>query len=133
MRRATEPIREYMTPTVQTIGVTASLAEARRSMKTHRVRHLPVVDGAKLVGLISQRDIVALEARPHLAASTACVQDAMAEVPYAVSPDTPLREVVQVMSENKYGSVVVIENEQIRGIFTTVDAMSVLSELLLHD
>lgn len=126
------PISEYMTPTVHTVDLEASLPEARRLMQEHRIRHLPVLDGARLVGVVSQRDVVALETSPFIDTSVVSVHDAMAEVPYAVAPETPLREVVQVMAENKYGSVVIIENEAVRGIFTTVDAMSVLAELLLR-
>jgi acetoin utilization protein AcuB len=133
MRHAMDPIREYMTPTVHTVDIETSLPEARRLMHAHQVRHLPVVDGARLVGLVSQRDIVALETSPYIDTSTVSVQDAMAEVPFAVPPETPLREVVQVMAENKYGSVVVVEGDAIRGIFTTIDAMGVLAELLLRD
>lgn len=133
MHHAMDPIREYMTPTVHTVSMETSLPEARRLMQTHQIRHLPVVDGAKLVGLVSQRDIVALETSPFVDTSTVSVHDAMAEVPYAVPPDTPLRDVVQVMAENKYGSVVIMDDEQIRGIFTTIDALSVLSALLLRD
>jgi acetoin utilization protein AcuB len=132
MRHATDPIREYMTPTVHTVDLETTLPEARRLMQSHGVRHLPVIDGTKLVGLVSQRDIVALESCPWVDTSKVSVHDAMAEVPYAVSPDTPLREVVQVMAENKYGSAVVVEHGTVRGIFTTIDAMSVLSALLLR-
>jgi acetoin utilization protein AcuB len=132
VRHATIPIREYMTPTVHTVDLETSLPDARRLMQAHGIRHLPVLDGARLVGVVSQRDVVALETSPFIDTSTVSVHDAMAEVPYAVPPETPLREVVQVMAENKYGSVVVIEGERVCGIFTTVDAMAILAEMLLR-
>jgi acetoin utilization protein AcuB len=121
-----------MTPTVHTVDLETSLPDARRLMQAHGIRHLPVLDGARLVGVVSQRDVVALETSPFIDTSTVSVHDAMAEVPYAVPPETPLREVVQVMAENKYGSVVVIEGERVCGIFTTVDAMAILAEMLLR-
>ena len=132
MRHAMHPIRDYMSPTVHTVDLEASLPEARQLMKEHGIRHLPVLDGSRLVGVVSQRDVVALETSPFIDTSVISVHDAMAEVPYAVSPETPLREVVQVMADNKYGSAVVMEEGRVCGIFTTVDAMSVLAELLLR-
>lgn len=133
MPHAMRPIRDYMTPSVHTVGMETSLSDAHALMRRHGIRHLPVLDGTKLVGLISQRDIVALESNPLVDTSVVSVPDAMAEVPFAVPPQTPLREVVQVMAEDKYGSVVVMEDASVVGIFTTIDAMAVLSELLLRE
>jgi acetoin utilization protein AcuB len=49
---------------------------------------------------------------------------------YAVSPNTPLDEVATTKAEQKYGSALVVQNEHIVGIFTTVDACRALAELL---
>ena len=54
----------------------------------------------------------------------------MATVVYAVSPESPLDEVVQTMGEHKYGSAVVMQNEKVVGIVTTVDVCRALAELL---
>jgi acetoin utilization protein AcuB len=58
------------------------------------------------------------------------VGDAMTEHPYTVSPDAPLDEVVDTMAANKYGSAVIMQNEKVVGIFTTVDACMALGQLL---
>ena len=57
------------------------------------------------------------------------VEEAMSQEVYSVSPKASLREVAQTMAERKYGSAVVMEGNQVRGIFTTVDALRVLATL----
>jgi acetoin utilization protein AcuB len=53
----------------------------------------------------------------------------MTDQPYTVGPGTPLDEVVSTMAEKKFGSAVVVQNNKIVGIFTTVDACQALSDL----
>lgn len=52
------PVSEVMTSNVITVTRTASVAELMESMTTHRVRHMPVVDGGDLVGIVSIGDVV---------------------------------------------------------------------------
>jgi acetoin utilization protein AcuB len=54
----------------------------------------------------------------------------MTEQPYTVSPEAPLDEVVETMAANKYGSAVIMQNQKVVGIFTTVDACEALCQLL---
>jgi acetoin utilization protein AcuB len=63
-------------------------------------------------------------------ATTTRVEEAMTEQPYTVDPETPLDQVVRTMAEKKLGSAVVLQNQKVVGIFTTVDACQALSELL---
>ena len=58
------------------------------------------------------------------------VEDVMSTVVYSVSPDAPLDQVVATMAEHKYGSAVVMQNEKVVGIFTTVDVCRAFAELL---
>ena len=58
------------------------------------------------------------------------VADAMAQKPYAVHPDLPLDEVVSEMASHKYGAAVVLQNDHVVGIFTTVDVCIALADLL---
>jgi acetoin utilization protein AcuB len=54
----------------------------------------------------------------------------MTSHPYFVSPDAKIDEVVSEMAEHKYGAAVVMQNEKVVGVFTTVDAMRAFNELL---
>jgi acetoin utilization protein AcuB len=115
------------------VDLESSLPAARELMKRHGVRHLPVVDGEKLVGLLSERELGRLEGFPMVDLNLVAVPDAMAGSPYVVTPDTPLREVVRTMMRERFGSAIVAENTRVVGMFTTTDALNVLARVLDDD
>lgn len=123
-------IEQYMTPAPQTISADQSLAKAEQMMRDLKVRHLPVLDGGRLIGIISDRDIKAVESLAAEVASAVTVSEAMSEGPYSVSPKAPLGAVCAEMAAHKYGSALVIENHRLVGIFTWVDALHAFSSLL---
>ena len=126
-------IRAVMTETPLTIGADQPLAEAHRILREHGIRHLPVLAGRKLVGLLSMRDLHFIETLRDTDVETVAVSEAMTPDPYAVSPRAPLDAVARVMMERKIGSAVVVERGKVVGVFTTVDALRVLSGLLEED
>ena len=119
-----------MTRSVHTIGASMSLADAKRVMHKHHIRHLPVLEGAALVGILSDRDIEVITSLSEIDATCILVEDAMTQAPWTVTADTPLVEVAMHMAEKKMGSAVVLENDKVVGVFTTTDGMRVLAELL---
>ncbi len=119
-----------MTPTPHTIGPTSSLAAARRIMLDHQVRHLPVLDGGRIVGLLSERDLLLVESLPGVNPTDIRVEEAMVQSVFTVDPDAPIGEVVETMIERKLGSAVVCEGEHVVGVFTTIDALQALHETL---
>lgn len=123
-----EPTVElYMTASPHTIGEHQALSDARELMHTHQIRHLPVLDGQKLVGLVSQRDLVSSGDRePRVLA----VRDAMRTPVFSVNPQDTVREVALHMATHRYGSAVVVENGKVIGIFTAVDGLVGFSLLL---
>ena len=123
-------IRKYMTADPYTIGQEQTLAVAHKVMREHRVRHLPVLQGGKLVGVLSQRDLHLIETLRDVDQATTTVEEAMTMDVYVTSPSTPLEEVARTMSEHKYGSAVVVDRGKIVGVFTTIDALSALAQLL---
>jgi acetoin utilization protein AcuB len=124
------PIKDFMTQSVYTVSLETSLEGAHRIMRDEGIRHLPVFDGKKLVGVVSERELEMLRAFPMIDMALTSVSDAMAEQTYVVAPDTPLQQVVRTMAENKYGSALVVETDEVRGIFTTIDALAVIDLLL---
>jgi len=114
------------------IGADQKVGLARSLMRGHRVRHLPVLRGGRLVGMISERDIYWIETLKEEDGDDLLVSEAMSPSPYAVAPDAPLSEVVREMAEHKYGSAVVLDHGEVVGVFTTVDALRALSDLLGH-
>jgi acetoin utilization protein AcuB len=125
-----ETIDKYMSESPHTVGVDQPLIKALDLMHEFHVRHLPVLDGGKLVGLLSDRDIHLVESLSGTSLAEVQVGEAMTPDPYTASPLAPLDEVVSTMARHKYGSTVVVDHGQVRGIFTAVDGLAALSWLL---
>lgn len=128
--RTAHSVRQFMSVSPLTIGRDQPLARAHEVMRSHRIRHLPVLDGGKLLGVISQRDLYLVESLKGVEPSTVTVEEAMSQDVYCVAPDTDLREVIAEMIEHKYGCAVVMDSGHVAGVFTTVDAMLTLERLL---
>jgi acetoin utilization protein AcuB len=124
-------IRNYMTPSPVTVPRTTTMARAMKLLDEHGFRHLPIVDDAgHLIGCLSERELKIVENMRVVDAGMACVEDFILGPPYAVSPDTPLRDVTQAMAESKHGSAIVVEGDQVVGMFTTINALRALSSVL---
>jgi acetoin utilization protein AcuB len=119
-----------MTRAPYTIGDQQTLAAAHRLMNEHGIRHLPVLDAGRLVGILSQRDLHLIETLRDVNPEEVKVSEAMSSEPFTVSVRSSLRKVVSEMAEHKYGSAVVMENDRVVGVFTTVDALRALVALL---
>lgn len=130
MTKAIPHIQKYMTTSPHSVGPEQTLATAHSMMREHHIRHLPVLHGGKLVGMLTERDVALISSMQGASEKITTVEDAMSSDVYAVTPDAPLDEVASEMAEKKYGSTVVLQNSKIVGIFTTTDVCRALSELL---
>ena len=119
-----------MTPGPLTIAGNRSLVFAREQMLEHQVRHLPVLAGGRIAGLLSERDLLLVESLPGVDAKATRVEEAMVQDVFTVAPDAPVAEVVETMIERKFGSAIVVDGERVVGVFTTVDALTALHRLL---
>ena len=122
-------IGQFMTRTPYTIDHDQPLVRAHELMRTHQIRHLPVLQNGKLLGLVSIRDLHLIETLRDVDPSEVPVEDAMAEEPYTVSPEEPLDVVAAIMADHKIGSAVIVDSGEVQGIFTTVDALRALLHL----
>ncbi len=126
-----ETVGAHMTENPHVIDMENSLPLARKMMEENKIRHLPVVDGKNIVGLLSERDLSKLEGFPMLNMNLVSVPDAMSTLPYIVHPDTPLVEVLKNMQAQRLGSAVVTDaNGKVVGIFTATDAVALLIDKL---
>lgn len=123
-------VREYMSPSLHTIGKEQTLATAHAMMRKWQIRHLPVLDGGKIVGVLSLRDLHLVETLKDVDPEDVLVEDAMTPDPYTIGPDADLRVVAMEMATRKLGSAVVARDGRVAGIFTTIDALRALFELL---
>ena len=124
------PIEKFMVPTPETVGQEQSLAFAAKKMEEHGFRHLPVLHGGALVGVISERDVNMVSGLPEIDPEALTVEDAMTPDPYAVTPGTMLGEVVAAMIEHKYGCAVISDGAKVHGIVTTTDMLRILAQEL---
>lgn len=124
------PIQKYMTAMPHTIGNDQNLTKAHEVMREFKIRHLPVLKAGKLVGIITDRDLALVEALRDVDPNTVLVEDACTPDPYLVAPNAKLNEVCEEMARHKYGSVLIVDNNKLVGIFTWVDALNAFSELL---
>ena len=123
-------VSHYMTRQPWTIDRKEPLAEAHRVMREHGIRHLPVMEDGRLIGIVSQGDLHLLETIAEFPLESVEVMEAMTPNPFIVTGDTPLDEVVEIMADKKYGSAIVMGRDGVEGIFTTVDACRAFAEAL---
>jgi acetoin utilization protein AcuB len=132
-------VGNYMTPEPVTLSEDESMGEALMLMRRHNIRHLPVVNGSILVGIVTDRDL--RRASPSLLSGIAeeryqevldgtSVARIMTREPFTVRLDTDLDEAVGLLVEKKLGSLPVVNGAELVGIFTEVDALRVLLDVL---
>lgn len=130
MSKPIPQIQKYMSVAPHSIGAEQPLTQAHELLRKYNIRHLPVLKGGSLVGMVTQRDLAVVETLKDVDPKKVQVADVMSTEVYTVGPDSPLDAVVQEMASKKYGSAVVMQNSHVVGIFTTVDACSALANLL---
>jgi acetoin utilization protein AcuB len=124
-------VRNWMTREPATVGEDCLLSAALGRMRTGEIRHLLVLDGERLSGIVSNRDVRRLTmtaaGAPFLAEPVSRI---MTENPITVGPDVPVTEAARLLLEMKIGALPVRDGEGIVGIFTTSDALEALLAML---
>jgi len=130
MTKAIPHVQRYMTTSPHSIGQEQPLTQAHALMRAHQIRHLPVLHGGALVGVLSDRDLHLIETLRDVDPAKVVVEEAMTPGVYSVSPEAPLDDVVREMAKHKYGCAVVMDHGKVVGMFTTIDVMQAFAELL---
>src|SRR5262249_48779585 len=126
-------IERFMTRAPHTIGYQQKLVAAHQLMSEHGIRHLPVLESGRLVGLLAQGDLHLTEPLGGVDPAEVEVSEAMTPTPFTVRPRSSLRKVAAEMATHKYGSAVVMEKNRVVGVFTTIDALRALCTLLKEE
>lgn len=125
-------VEEFTSPILITIPRSASLDEVLETMQENGIRHLPVKEGRKVVGIISERDLVSNLGKNWGRMMRA--EDIMTTNLLSVYLNDGLGEVAFKLSNQKVGSAIVLDLEDnVYGIFTTTDALNALVEIFYEE
>lgn len=107
-----------------------SLSEASVLMQKENFRHLPVLSNGRIEGILSMTDVNLVHTLEGTDLATMRVKDAYTPHPHKVSPTALVDEVCRSMAQNKIGCVLVEDNTHLVGIFTWIDALKAMDDLL---
>lgn len=132
-------VRDVMSQPAVTVTPKTMLLDAALILRASAIRHLPVVEEDKLVGLITDRDIQRCapsrlipitEDGYNSVFSQTTVNRIMTREPVTTTPETPLMTAIAVMQEARFGCLPVVENDKVVGILTRSDLVDTLLRLL---
>jgi acetoin utilization protein AcuB len=125
-------VRELMSGGPITVGVDTPVFDARQTMMKERIRHLLVVEGGRLVGIVTDRDIrlnlpsqatsLSMWEVNYLLAKLT-VSKVMTKSVIIIGPDQDASEAARLMLEHKIGALPVLEGEHLLGIITETDVL----------
>lgn len=143
MANAVTRVRDLMTTEVVTLNAGDHLDLASDIMTLGRIRHMPVVRGGRLAGILSQRDLFrgaissVLQFRPAAEREwlrKVRVEEVMTQTVVAAAPDWPIRRAVDVMIEGRFGCLPVVDAEQrVVGLISETDFLRLLASLLSEE
>ena len=120
-------VRHWMIKEVITVSPEDPLEKAVQLMKLHSVRHLPVVENGRLVGLVTESSIRQY-ARPEELDKP--LREIMILNPITVSPDTTIDAAAKIIYQHKIGGLPVVEGDRLVGIITITDILEAFIELM---
>ncbi len=134
-------VRDVMEEKVVTISVGDRLSTFEDIMTLGGVRHMPVVRAGRLVGVVSERDLLRAslssldprrqERRAFLEAID--ISQVMSAPPVIVDADAPVEEAARVMADNKIGCLPVLRGEELVGMLTETDLLRYFADLVTRD
>lgn len=130
-------VRNWMTKDVVTVSGATGIRVAANLMKSKNIRHLPVIEGKWLIGIVTDRDLrqamppqaLALDVheQDHLM-DEVHVSDVMTKRVVGVSPDVSFAKAADLMVRNKIGCLVVLKEEALVGIITESDILRAVAD-----
>ena len=124
-------VKDLMSEKLEVVAPDAPLHDVLKTMNRAGYRHIPVIADDKLVGIITDRDIRLAVNSPVIKQNDDLsreaildgvkVKDCMTPEPQCVSSDTPLNEVAEVLSLNKFGAMPVLDDGKVVGMISYID------------
>lgn len=131
------PISKIMTTDIVTINTSQQLIEAYKIIENKNIRHLPVVSGDQIVGMLSKTDIDKasfISAFDDEEINTAIyenlsIEQVMTKKIISVQSEDNINDVAQVLASNEFHAVPVLEDDKLVGIVSTTDLINYLISL----
>jgi CBS domain-containing membrane protein len=130
------PVSKIMTSNVIKLSLTDDLTKAERLFKKHHIRHIPVVNGNKIIGMLSYTDLLRIsfadvvdddtEIRDTTVYNMFSVEQVMAKKLVIISPETTIKEAAEILSHNEFHALPVCVGDLLVGIVTTTDLIKYL-------
>ncbi|WP_292010441.1 CBS domain-containing protein [Chryseobacterium sp.] len=126
------PVSQIMSTKLITLNTTNTLYDAEKLLKENNLRHLPVVDGKKLIGIISLSDLLKIsytdvtdsDEVESVVYETYTIPQIMAKTLVTIPPSANIKEVTELLSKHSFHSVPVVEDGELKGIVTTTDLLN---------
>jgi CBS domain-containing protein len=131
----TELVTAIMTSSVITVNINDQIRDVKKKFAKGSIRHLPVMDGNKLVGMISKNDIMRLsfgsvfenqESADDTILDMLSIEQVMTHKPEVISPDATVKDVAEIFAKSHFHSLPVMEHDKIVGIVTSTDVIKYL-------
>ncbi|UFH36767.1 CBS domain-containing protein [Flavobacterium acetivorans] len=130
------PVSVIMTKNVIKLNKTDDLIKAEKLFKKHKIRHIPVVDGNKIIGMLSYTDLLRIsfvdavdddaEVVDVTLYNMFTIEQVMAKKLITVSPETTIKATAEILSENEFHALPVCLGDLLVGIVTTTDLIKYL-------
>ena len=129
------PVSEIMSKDLITLSSEQSLYEASKLFSRHNVRHIPVVENERLVGMVSHTDLLRIsfsgldesdDSIVPVIYEMYSVPEIMTRVPVFVESNTTIKEVTETLSRQSFHSLPVLDKGKLVGIVTTTDLINYL-------
>jgi CBS domain-containing protein len=130
-----EPVKDIMTTNVFTVQENEKLARVIELFRKHKIRHLPVMSGTKISGMISRTDINRLtfgalfenqEGADEAILEILSITQVMTSKPKVVSINDSVKDVAEIFAKEEFHALPVVEGEDLKGIVTTTDVIKYL-------
>ena len=129
-----EPVSKIMTSDVITLNHTDNLETAEQLFKEKNIRHIPVVSGKSIIGMLSLTDLLRISFADATSEETVdtsvykmfTLEQVMAKKIVSINSDTTIKEAAEILSDKEFHALPVVDNGELTGIATTTDMINYL-------